>query len=174
GQAVSTTNECARVWDLMEVLRSTAASAARAESGPVLGSYERSGWAVRWDEVPLSKLEAELAGAAAPKGRFDEVCRAPATDAVLLVPAHPGLPEAERAKLAEIVPAARAVSAALAAQDRAFAELLPLLQGRDCRGVVEAYRRLAAEEREMYFRYRRRAVAGAVWGSLVWGPPPAP
>lgn len=172
-RSVAATNECSRAWDLMKVLRSTVAAATRAESDPAVGVYERSGWAVRWEEVPLAKLEAELAGTAAPKGRFDDVCRAPASDAVLLVPSHAGLPEAGRAKLAAISTAARVVSAAVAEQDRAFAELLPLLQGQDCRGVVESYRRLTAEERDMYFRYRRRAVAGAVWDSLVWNPLPA-
>lgn len=172
-QSVYATNECARAWDLMGVLRSTVAAAVRAESDPVLGVYARSGWNTRWEEVPLSKLEGELAGTPAPQGRFDDVCRAPASDAVLLVPAHAGLTEAGRAKLAAIEPVARAVSSAIAAQDRAFAELLPLLQGHDCRGIVEAFRRLTAEEREMYFRFRRAAVADAVWGSLVWSPPSA-
>lgn len=114
-QSVYSTNECARAWDLMGVLRSTVAAAVRAESDPVLGVYARSGWTVRWEEVPLSKLEAEVAGTPAPRGRFDDVCR----------------------------------------------------------GVVEAFRRLTGEEREMYFRFRRSAVADAVWGSLVWSPPSA-
>jgi len=173
GQAVFATNECSRAWDLVKVLRSSVTAATRAESDPVLGIYERSGWAARWQEIPLDKLETELAGTPAPKGQFDDVCRAPVSDAVLLVPAHAGLTEAGRVKLAAIAPAARAVSAAIAAQDRAFAELLPLLQGQDCRSVIEAYQRLTAEEREMYFRYRRRAVAGAIWDSLSWSPPSA-
>jgi hypothetical protein len=167
-KAVVATNECDRVWDLLHILRSTVAAAVRAESDPVLGIYQRSGWKAGWKESEAAKLEAELAGTPAPKGEFDDVCRAPSSDAVLLAPAHPGLPEAARAKLAAIEPAARAVSSAIAAQDLAFAELLPLLQGRDCRGVVDAYRRLTSEERQMYFNYRRKAVAGAIWSSLQW------
>lgn len=172
-QAVHATNECARAWDLMGVLRSTVTAAVRAESDPVLGVYARSGWITRWEEVPLSTLEGELAATPAPQGRFDDVCRAPASDALLLVPSHAGLTEAGRGRLAAIEPAARTVSAAIAAQDRAFAELLPLLQGHDCRSVVDAFRRLTWEEREMYFRFRRATVADAVWGSLEWSPPSA-
>jgi hypothetical protein len=173
---VMETNECGDpLWERLSVLASTGEAAARDEAGAPLALFATGGRET-WTARPLASLASDEA-AAKPLGsdRYADACRAPDVDAELYSPSSSSLTPEARSKLEEIAGPAARVSAALRAQKKALDELLTLIAGRRCREILSAFDSLVRAERQSFFDYREKAVAGAIWGELRWEKsPPAP
>jgi hypothetical protein len=158
-------NECeGPVWDRLQALTDASEGAARKVVVRDLAGWLPQGEAPAWKEVSVAKAPKDPV----PAGRYSSACRAPDADADLYAPDGPALPADARAKLAGIARTAAEVSGALRAQKKALDELLPLLQGEDCREVLAGFDALTDAERRVFFDYREKAVAGAVWDGLTW------
>jgi hypothetical protein len=163
------TNACNdALWDRLSILISTSEAAARDEAEPPLAMFATGGRET-WAPRPLAAFAADEASAPpiAP-GRYSGACRAPDVDADLYAPSSASLPPGARGKLAGIAGSAAKVSGALLGQKKALDELLTLTAGRQCREILSAFDSLVRTERQAFFDYREKAVAGAVWSELRW------
>lgn len=158
-------NECQDpVWSDLEVLTSTAEAAARAVALEGLKPWLPPGEPLPWTEVWTDK---EKLPPPAP-GPYAAACRASALDDALYAPEANRVSPEQREALDAIAETAAVVVSSLRAQKAALDELLPLLDGARCRETLAAFDALTSRERRLFFDYREKAVAGAVWSGLTW------
>jgi hypothetical protein len=164
---VQATNECPdAIWKRLDE-----ATEAGIDGAKEAGTAELRPWLPKGDVLVWTPIRADSPGKnppALPSGRYDGACQVPPLDDVLYVPEGPGLSTAARAKLAVVAADADAVVAALRDQKEAAQALVRANGAFRCRETLKAFDALVDAERGLFYDYREKAVAGAVWNDLTW------
>lgn len=163
-------NECPDyLWSDLDALIAASEEGARDAALDLLSKWVPKGSTLAWTSA--STFRNPPKSPAPPVGRYADTCKVPALDDALLAPTGPALPAAAQAKLKVISKDAAEVIAAMRDQKAAVDELVKANGGFRCREIVKAFDDLIIQERGMFFDYREKAVAGAVWDELRWKKP---
>lgn len=130
-------------------------------------------WSLDWEEIPLARLEGELASVGLATGALAGICRPvdleTDEDPASYVPVIPpdAAPE-ERPVYEDLAAQAVRLRDSAAAQAEAFKGVLEALEGRDCREVNQAFLRMILAQRSAYRAHQERQLGRLLRRRLQW------